>query len=212
MAVEEPDEVGLPPTTLRPYHPGQLPSFQAIYKGFITGQFNSVSIQRYPQEKGNAGHGQAVDPIFGYIGGTGGNGLVYYSGIGTLVSQENYITYNPLLPEVVGASILPGHVIAPHRQMIRRSRVCMARVTDIDYEQRVVHYLGEGSGTLPFDHLVLACGVNANLALVKGMEQHALPLTFRELRSQPLCQMDHVGLLHGASDGRIVGRPRGGEP
>jgi NADH dehydrogenase len=60
--------------------------------------------------------------------------------------------------------------------MIRRSRVCMARVTDIDYEQRVVHYLGEGSGALPFDQLVLACGVNANLALVRGMEQHALPL------------------------------------
>lgn len=94
----------------------------------------------------------------------------------TLVSQENYITFNPLLPEVIGASILPGHVIAPHRQMIHRSRVCMARVTDIDYEERVVRYLGEGSGTLPFDHLVLACGVNANLALVKGMDQHALPL------------------------------------
>lgn len=26
----------------------------------------------------------------------------------TLISQENFITYNPLLPEVVGASMLPG--------------------------------------------------------------------------------------------------------
>jgi hypothetical protein len=26
----------------------------------------------------------------------------------TLISQENFITFNPLLPEVVGASILPG--------------------------------------------------------------------------------------------------------
>lgn len=94
----------------------------------------------------------------------------------TLVSQENFITFNPLLPEVVGASILPGHVIAPHRQMIHCSNVCMAQVTEIDYESRVVHYLGEGSGTLKFDQLVLACGVNANLDLVKGMAQHALPL------------------------------------
>lgn len=30
-----------------------------------------------------------------------------------LLSQENFITYNPLLPEVVGASLLPGHVVAP---------------------------------------------------------------------------------------------------
>src|ERR1043165_6002911 len=94
----------------------------------------------------------------------------------TLVSQENFITYNPLLPEVVGASILPGHVIAPHRQMIHCSNVCMARVTDIDYEAKQVHYLGEGSGALPYDQLVLACGVNANLDLVNGMSQHALPL------------------------------------
>ena len=94
----------------------------------------------------------------------------------TLVSQENFITFNPLLPEVVGASILPGHVIAPHRQMIHCSNVCMAQVTEIDYEAKVVHYLGEGSGTLRYDQLVLACGVNANLDLVKGMAQHALPL------------------------------------
>lgn len=94
----------------------------------------------------------------------------------TLVSQDNFITFNPLLPEVVGASILPGHVIAPHRQMIHCSHVCMAQVTEIDYQAKVVHYLGEGSGMLKYDQLVLACGVNANLDLVKGMAQHALPL------------------------------------
>ena len=30
----------------------------------------------------------------------------------TFVSQENCITYQPLLAEVVGASMLPGHVVA----------------------------------------------------------------------------------------------------
>lgn len=94
----------------------------------------------------------------------------------TLVSQENFITFSPLLPEVIGASILPGHVIAPHRQMVRRSSVCMAQVTEIDYEAKTLHYLGEGSGMIEYDQLVLACGVNANLDLVKGMAQHALPL------------------------------------
>jgi NADH dehydrogenase len=94
----------------------------------------------------------------------------------TLVSQENFITFNPLLPEVVGASILPGHVIAPHRQMIHCSNVCMAQVTEIDTVNRVVHYLGEGAGTMRYDQLVLACGTNANLDIVKGMANYALPL------------------------------------
>jgi NADH dehydrogenase len=94
----------------------------------------------------------------------------------TLVSQENFITYNPLLPEVVGASLLPGHVVAPLRQMIHTSSVCMARVSEIDLEAKQVHYLGEGSGVIPYDQLVIACGVQANLDLVKGMANHALPL------------------------------------
>jgi NADH:ubiquinone reductase (H+-translocating) len=94
----------------------------------------------------------------------------------TLISQDNFITFNPLLPEVVGASILPGHVTAPYRQMIQCGHVCMAQVIEIDTVNRVVHYIGEGAGIIHYDQLVLACGTNANLDIVKGMGEHALPL------------------------------------
>jgi NADH dehydrogenase len=94
----------------------------------------------------------------------------------TLISQENFITFNPLLPEVVGASIMPSHVIAPHRQMIHCSHTAMAQVSEIDTAGRVIHYLGEGPGVLRYDQLVLACGTNANLDVIKGMGQNALPL------------------------------------
>jgi len=93
-----------------------------------------------------------------------------------LLSRENFITYNPLLPEVVGASVLPGHVVAPLRQIVRRTRVRMVNVSDIDLESREVHYLGEGSGIVRYDHLVLACGQVANLDLVPGVNRYALPL------------------------------------
>jgi NADH dehydrogenase len=93
-----------------------------------------------------------------------------------LLSQDNYITYNPLLPEVVGASLLPGHVVAPLRQLVKRTRVCMVRVTDIDLAGKTVSYLGEGPGTLRWDQLVLACGQGANLSVVRGMATYALPL------------------------------------
>jgi NADH dehydrogenase len=98
-----------------------------------------------------------------------------------LLSRENFITYNPLLPEVVGASLLPGHVIAPLRQMLKRTRVHMVQVTRIDTAERAVHYSdddtgGGAPGMLRYDHLVVACGQGANLAIVKGMERHALPL------------------------------------
>lgn len=94
----------------------------------------------------------------------------------TLLSQDNFITYNPLLPEVVGASILPSQVVAPVRQMLRRADFRMVTVTDIDPGAREVHYLGEGAGLMSYDHLVLAFGVSASLDLVRGMSRYALPL------------------------------------
>jgi len=93
-----------------------------------------------------------------------------------LLSRDNFITYNPLLPEVVGASLLPGHVIAPLRQMLKRTRMYMVQVTRIDVAERTVHYAGDVPGTLRYDHLVIACGQAANLAIIKGMERYALPL------------------------------------
>lgn len=94
----------------------------------------------------------------------------------TVISQENFITFNPLLPEVVGASLLPGHVVAPHRQMIHCSHVCMARVIEIDPVGKIIQYLGEGPGTFRYDQLVLTCGTQASLEIVKGMPSYGLPL------------------------------------
>lgn len=88
-----------------------FPSFQPFYAGFVTGQFNSVSIETLPASS-NAGDpdnnaGQAVLANDGFIGGTGGNGLTYFSGKYPNVSQEiNYLSgeiynaeFSKLLPK-----------------------------------------------------------------------------------------------------------------
>ncbi len=49
-----------------------------------------------------------------------------------LFSQENYLTFTPLLAEVVGASIAPIHVVRPIRQMLRRTDCRTANVTRLD--------------------------------------------------------------------------------
>lgn len=94
-----------------------------------------------------------------------------------LISEESYTTFNPMLAEVVGASVFPEHVVAPIRQMLRSSRFVMGRVADADLQRREIsaHTLA-GVQTLRYDHLVLAFGTRANLALVPGMDRHALPL------------------------------------
>lgn len=93
-----------------------------------------------------------------------------------LLSQDNFITYNPLLAEVVSASIPPAHAVAPVRQIARHTRFYMVNVTGVDFESKEIHYLGEGSGTIPYEHVVFACGTLANVDLVRGMADFGLPL------------------------------------
>jgi NADH dehydrogenase len=95
----------------------------------------------------------------------------------TLVSEESTTTFHPLLAEVVGASVFPEQVVAPIRQMLRRSRFVMGRVSRVDTQARTLHaHTLAGERELPFDHLVLALGTRANLDLVPGLAEHALPL------------------------------------
>ena len=97
-----------------------------------------------------------------------------------LVSEESYTTFNPMLAEVVGASVFPEHVVAPIRQMLNRARgsqFIMGRVTDVDIDQRLVTMSTlAGRHQLGYEHLVFAFGTRAHLDLVPGMAQHALPL------------------------------------
>ncbi len=86
-----------------------------------------------------------------------------------LLSKTNFITFNPLLPEVVGASVLPGHVQAPIRQMVKRTRIRMVTVDRVDFDQRVVHDHNNEPGQLRFYALVFAAGVAANVKMIDGL-------------------------------------------
>ena len=94
-----------------------------------------------------------------------------------LISEESYTTFNPMLAEVVGASVFPEHVVAPIRQMLSKSRFVMGRVASVDLARKVVQANTlAGVQDIAFDHLVLAFGTRARLDLVPGLAEHALPL------------------------------------
>jgi NADH dehydrogenase len=79
-----------------------------------------------------------------------------------LVSDESFTTFNPMLAEVVGASVFPEQVIVPIRQILRHSRFIMATVQDIDYERRTVHGITlAGPREIDFEHLIFAFGTHA---------------------------------------------------
>jgi len=94
-----------------------------------------------------------------------------------LISEESYTTFNPMLPEAVGASIFPEQVVAPIRQMLGRTRFIMGRVSAIDPHRRTLTASTlAGELTLPYLHLALAFGNRARLDLIPGLAENALPL------------------------------------
>ncbi len=94
-----------------------------------------------------------------------------------LISDQNYMVFQPMLAEVAGASISPRHVVNPIRLLCRGIRVMKGIVRDIDLEKKEVH-VDTGSfsagATVRFRELVLALGAEIDLSRVPGMPEHAM--------------------------------------
>jgi NADH dehydrogenase len=94
-----------------------------------------------------------------------------------VVSSENYFVFQPLLPEVVGASLEPWHVINPIRLLLKDCQVQRASVSALDIARREVQFDCTGGRDLApvtADHLVLALGLGTDMHAVPGMMEHAL--------------------------------------
>jgi NADH dehydrogenase len=96
-----------------------------------------------------------------------------------LISEESYTTFNPMLPEAVGASVFPEQVIVPIRAMLSKThgRFIMGVVTAVDAQRKTLtcNTLA-GIVEIPYEHLVLAFGNRARLDMLPGMMEHSLPL------------------------------------
>lgn len=127
----------------------------------------------------------------------------------TLVDEQNYMTFSPMLPEVVSTSILPGQVIAPLREMLPAGqRFVMARVVGADLERRHLHLEADGEtlADIDYDHLVLAVGARARLDLVPGLAEHAIPLKTMgdamTVRNRMIARMERAANLEDADERR----------
>lgn len=99
----------------------------------------------------------------------------------TLVSQENYIVFQPFLPEVISGTIETLHVITPIRRLAKRSRLHTREIESIDIEKKEVVLSPEfipRKTTLKYDHLVLGLGMQMNYSLVPGMKEHAFDFKY----------------------------------
>jgi NADH dehydrogenase len=94
----------------------------------------------------------------------------------TIVSQENFMLYTPILPEAASGTLEPRHVVVPLRQMCPHAELLLGRAVTLDEERRVVgvETAEAGSVEVQYDQLVLALGAVARALPIPGLAEHAL--------------------------------------
>jgi NADH:ubiquinone reductase (H+-translocating) len=98
----------------------------------------------------------------------------------TLVDQNNYLLFTPMLTEVAGGELNPHHILASPRLLSPRINFEQGLVHDIDLDNRsVVLDVGDNGTsrrTLKADHVVIALGSVADFHGIPGVQEHSLGL------------------------------------
>lgn len=96
----------------------------------------------------------------------------------TIVNQENYFVFQPLLAEVVSGNIGLLDMVNPIRRILPRSRLYVREIESLDLAARAVT-LTPGfrprADVVRYDHLVLALGSVTDFRGIAGLHEHALP-------------------------------------
>jgi NADH dehydrogenase len=114
----------------------------------------------------------------------------------TVVSAENFMQYQPFLPEVASGSIDPRAIVVPLRSVLRHARIVVGEVLAIDHAARRVEARTTDGGltTLDYDILVLTAGSWSRVLPVPGLAEHGIGFkTIQEaiyLRNHVLSRLD----------------------
>jgi NADH dehydrogenase len=98
-----------------------------------------------------------------------------------LVNRDNYIVFQPMLPEVISGSIGLLDTITPIRRLCPRTNLYTRMIESVDLaRKRVIAAAGFGSQQLylEYDHLVVALGNVTSFAGQPGLAEHALPFKY----------------------------------
>ena len=95
-----------------------------------------------------------------------------------LYSRENHLCFSPLLPEVVGSSLNPMHVVWSIREMLKGVICRTTPVTGFDLDVQQIRYRAEDGteASEHYDHLVIAAGLPVRLEIIEGMGDYGWPI------------------------------------
>lgn len=126
-----------------------------------------------------------------------------------LVNPDDYLLYSPLLPEVATGVVEARHIAVSLRRSLRRVRLVLGRVQDVDLPGRTVTVRrGDLVQEIHWDHLVLTPGSITRQFEIPGVPEHARGLkTLVEavyLRDHLLEQLDLADAQPDTGAGRAA--------
>jgi len=121
----------------------------------------------------------------------------------TLVSDENFLLYTPLLPGAAAGSLEPRHVVVPLREELHSTHIRLARVVGADPDLSEVYIeTAEGrTDTLDYDQLVVALGSVSRVLPVPGLAEHGIGFkTLSEAAALRNRAVQHLETAEGIED------------
>jgi len=97
----------------------------------------------------------------------------------SLVSQDNYFLYTPMLPQVSSGLIRPNDITIPIRKLCKQAEFYHAVISYINLEQKLVTVTREFDGkvhSLEYDYLVITVGSNTNFFDNENIEKYAFTI------------------------------------
>jgi NADH:ubiquinone reductase (H+-translocating) len=105
----------------------------------------------------------------------------------TLVDEDNFLLFTPMLPEIVSGIIQTRHIVTPVRVFCKKAKFFEASVQSIDLDNKQViltHTIGRRSKqpsdlhehTLKYDYLVIALGSENNFFGNSDIEENAFTM------------------------------------
>ena len=129
----------------------------------------------------------------------------------TIVSTDNYLVFQPLLPEVISGTINSLHCISPIRRLAPFAQLYAREIEAIDLETKTVRLVPAfipRTLELHYDHLVVCLGTRLNYEAVPGMREHASPFKYLgdalQLRHEAVHALEEGSICTDAEEKRKV--------
>ena len=97
----------------------------------------------------------------------------------TLISEENFFLFTPMLHEVAASDLDLTHIVNPIRKMLRHVRFFEGEVQSVDLVDRrivVAHGFDQHTHSLEYDHIVFALGGVTNFYNIPGLHERAVTM------------------------------------